>query len=159
MALHDGFHKLQCALRVKASCDVPMALPQYKDAFNLTQPLCNPKLIMSIVKRNFPKSVEVIQAGATVTVGSALFCLIYPIKFGFFGYLMIIYGLFTDGVTAAIPGLAFLPIFAIATDIGSMFKRHTVAPGSTAAPAQDGTPAPKDASASTGKVGSRKKKR
>jgi hypothetical protein len=124
----------------KDSCDVPKAMPQYADAFNLTQPLCNPKVIMGIVKRNFPKSTELMQAGATVTVGSTLFSILYPIKIGFFGYLMILFALFQEGITPFLPGLAFVPIFAIATDIGSLFrapfeKKEDPAKGASAAKA------------------------
>lgn len=89
MMAHDLFNELQCRTGMDTSaCDVPKAMSQYADAFELTQPLCNPKVIMGIVKRNFPKSTELMQAGATVTVGSALFSILYPIKIGFFGYVI-----------------------------------------------------------------------
>lgn len=120
---HDLFHDVQCRLGIDMdACDVPKAMAKYDDAFNLTQPLCNPKIIMGIVKRNFPKSTELMQAGAAATVASALLSILYPIKIGFFGYLMIMFALFQEGITPFVPGLAFLPIFALATDIGSMFR-------------------------------------
>lgn len=120
---YDLYHDFQCLTGLdKDLCEVPKAMPQYADTFNLTQPLCNPKIIMGIVKRNFPKSTELMQAGATVTVASAMFSILYPIKIGFFGYLMIMFALFQEGISPFIPGLAFLPIFAVATDIGSLFR-------------------------------------
>lgn len=35
---------------------------------------------------------------------------------------MIMFALFTEGITPFVPGLAFIPIFALATDIGSLFR-------------------------------------
>lgn len=64
------------------------------------------------------------QAGATLVLGAALMSIIFPIKFGFFGLMMILYALVKASIMPFIPGLAFVPIFAVATDIGSMFRRN-----------------------------------
>ena len=162
MLAHDIFHDIQCRTGAdERACVQPKAMDQYANAFNLTEPLCNPKIIMGIVKRDFPKSTELMQAGSTVTVGSALFSILYPIKIGFFGYIMILIALFQEGVTPFVPGLAFLPIFALATDIGSLFRvpferkeqPAQPVPGTKAVAATSETKDKKE------KTGNRKKKR
>jgi len=65
----------------------------------------------------------VMQAGATLVLGAALMSIIYPIKFGFFGLMMILYAMVKSSIMPFIPGLVFIPVFAIATDVASMFRR------------------------------------
>lgn len=69
-------------------------------------------------------SLIAMQAGATLVLGAALMSVLFPIKFGFFGLLMILYALVKAGIMPFIPGLVFIPVFAVATDIGSMFRRN-----------------------------------
>lgn len=159
---HDWFHEFQCRTGAdERACTEPKAMDQYADAFNLTQPLCNPKIIMGIVKRNFPKSTELMQAGSTVTVGSALFSILYPIKIGFFGYLMVLFALFQEGIAPFIPGMAFLPIFMLATDIGSLFRvpYERKEPPAQSASGSKAVSASSEVKDKKEKTGNRKKKR
>jgi hypothetical protein len=82
-------------------------------------------------------------------------------RIGFFGYLMIMFALLQEGITPYLPGLAFLPMFMIATDIGSLF-RSAWEKKEVPAAAEDtatGSTTSTDAKLKKEKVGNRKKKR
>eukprot|EP00892_Ulva_mutabilis_P002410 jgi/Ulvmu1/1216/UM109_0014.1 len=124
LVVHDTWRAVDCKMGSEVACNEPVAMDQYDDVFSLKTPLCDPVAIRKIVKRNFEGNAELVTAGATLVLGAALMSVIYPIKFGFFGLMMILYAMVKSSVMPFLPGLMFIPVFAVATDIASMFRRN-----------------------------------
>jgi hypothetical protein len=48
---------------------------------------------------------------------------VYPVKLGFMGYIMVLYGFFKASKVPYLPALVFLPVFALGTDFFAMIFR------------------------------------
>lgn len=93
------------------------------------------------------------QAGASLTFGTCLLSMLYPVKAGIVGYVLVLWSLFKSEQVILPTGIVFFPIFVIATDCLSLLgqrrrlleseRRHAQAP---AAPTRSSTTAKTDTS-------------
>ena len=104
------------------------------------------------------------QMGATLVLGTAFISLLYPVKIGFVGYVMILYAMLKHGLTPSPPALLFTFLFLIATRVLSMFnsvaearaaKRADAAQASRQSALATAKPRPVAAAGGEGPVGDR----
>lgn len=60
--------------------------------------------------------------GATLTLGTAIISLVYPVKIGIMGYVIILYGMFKHNLQPSPPALLFAFVFLIAVRAMSIFS-------------------------------------
>lgn len=123
LVAHDLANYIECqALKRSTSCDAPRAMDSFDNVFDLTEPMMRPDVITRSLRRTFKDYNDLIQAGCSLTLGSSIISLVVPAKMGFFGYGMILFCVIKAGGRLTVPAVVFITVFAIATDVLSIFS-------------------------------------